>query len=62
MDVQVGDVDIHALRVPGSTWLDASAAVFILAMIVYVISTVYGLCTYLTSPPREPLLHGQMEL
>ena len=61
MDVQVGDVDIHELRVPGSKLLDASAVVLMIAMAVYIVATVYSLYRE-TRATREPLLHGQMEL
>ena len=61
MDVQVGDVDIHELRVPGSKWLDASAVVLMIAMAVYIVATVYSLYRE-TRATREPLLHGQMEM
>ena len=63
MDVQVGQVDIRALQVPGSRWLEGCAAALTLALVVYIVVTVHGLYRQSRArEPPEPLLYGQTEL
>lgn len=56
MDVQVGDVDIHALKIPGSTYVNV---VLVVAMIVYIITTVRASWP---RPERRPLLHEHTDM
>lgn len=57
MDVQVGNVDIQTLKLPGAQWV---AATIVVAMTVYVVTTLYGLCH--KRRVQEPLLAGPCEL
>lgn len=58
MDVQVGDVDIQSLQIPGAQWVAGSLVV---AMMVYIVSTLYSLWHSVRYRTKEPLL-GTCEL